>query len=97
MQIFRRKPFMFCCFCFIVSFLVSFCVIGKIKYVIAASAFFAAFVTGLTIVFLKKKRALRIKLAVLLIALLMSGAAASEAYFYYDVYLTSIDKYTGKE
>jgi len=95
MQIFRRKPFMFCCFCFIASAVISFLVVGKVK--IAAIIALSAICLSLLIILLcVKKREIKIKLAVFLIACVMSVGGFLNSYFYFDVRAAAFDPYVGK-
>jgi len=95
MQIFRRKPFMLCCFCFIISAVTSFFVAGVVKIIAAFTVLGLALATVILLVCLKK-RDVRIRLAVLLVALIMSGVSFGESYFYYDVYSSAFEPYIGE-
>jgi len=94
-QIFRRKPFMLCCFCFIATAVLSFFVIGTAKLISLYVILGFSVAVAVFIICLKKHDA-RIKLSVLLIALVLSAISIGESYFYYNVYADSLAGRFGK-
>lgn len=95
MQIFRRKPLMFCCFCFIAASITSFFMIEKAKK-ISVFMIFVLTISILVALLCLKKRNIRIKLTVVFIALIMCLVAFAESYFYYNVYASSFNNYIGR-
>ncbi len=95
MQIFKNKPFMLCCACFIASSIIGFCFIGTVKLVLLFVSIGIALAATALAIFLRK-REFRIRFTVVIIAAVMSALAFAESFLYYEKYTVSLEEYSGQ-
>lgn len=95
MQFFKNKPFMLCCACFITSSLIGFCFIGTVKLILLFSSVGIALAAALLAI-LMRKREVRIRFIVAIIAAIMSAFAFAESFLYYEKYTASLEEYSGQ-
>ncbi len=94
MALFERRPFMLCCFCFLIAAVVGFCINKNVKIIILMSLFLAV-VTFSIIAFCIKTKQKRILFAVLAAAMLFSAASMTESFIYYDIYGAELYSHIG--
>ena len=94
MGLFERRPLMLCCFCFLTSAVVGFCVDKTVKTVILLSLFLAL-ALFLTIAFILRTKQKRIFFAVLAAATFFSAVSLTESFVYYDIHGAKLSSFIG--
>ena len=86
---------MLCCFCFLASAVVGFCVNKTVKVVILLSLFLALAAFSAT-AFLVRTKQKRIFFAVFAAAVLFSAVSFTESFIYYDIHGAKLSSFIGK-
>lgn len=95
MDIFRKRPLMICCSCFLVSAAIGFCISGTVKQIlIAVLALTAVIITALLLAKREKKSGIRF--AVILTAVIFATVALLESFVFFDIYKDNNKDTVGK-
>ncbi len=97
MNIFYRRPLMLVCACFLAASALAFCINTTFKLILIAILCVFILISLILAVIFRDNNGGRIKLAVLLLALILSLTACVESYLYFDIYARSTEKYIGRD
>ncbi len=87
---------MLVCACFLAVSGLAFCINEVLKQVLMIFLAVLSVLAMIFVIALRKDRSVRIKITVLLLALVVSLTAAVESYIYFDIYAFSTEKYIGQ-